>query len=202
MKIKHTIKNIYLIFRHYTDRIMRRLVVYDVRGGHNEIICPSSTRFENTTIIFKGKNNKIQFGKNGVFRGARFYIEGDNNKIIIGDDVSVNASKDATSCFNAVGGKSIIIQDGCLISNNVEIHTSDYHGIYTQDGKRVNQDADIIIGKNVWIGLRVLILKGTVIEDGNIIGAGTILSGEYKESNCIIVGIPGKVKRTDVKWKC
>ena len=83
--------------------------------------------------------------------------------------------------INAFGGKKIQIGEGCLFSNNIEIHTTDYHGIYDTNGNRINYDKDIIIGKKVWLCLGVKILKGTEIADGCIVGAGSLLAGQYKE---------------------
>ena len=59
------------------------------------------------------------------------------------------------------------------------------------------------IGNNVWIGENVVILAGTLIGDGCIIGANSVLKGKYGK-NEIIVGAPAKaVKKWDEtsnKW--
>lgn len=36
--------------------------------------------------------------------------------------------------MNALGGTSITIGDKALFSNNIEIHTTDYHKIYDEHG--------------------------------------------------------------------
>lgn len=99
------------------------------------------------------------------------------------------------------GGRSIKIGDGSLLSNNIEIHTTDYHGIYDSQGKRVNPDKDILIGKYVWIGLGVKILKGTEIADGCVVGAGSVLSGIYRTENVIIAGNPARIIKEQIFWK-
>ncbi|MBO6523474.1 MAG: acyltransferase [Balneolaceae bacterium] len=50
----------------------------------------------------------------------------------------------------------------------------------------------IIIGNDVWIGANVTILKGVKIEDGAVIGAGSVVTKNVPE-NSICVGNPAKV---------
>lgn len=51
-----------------------------------------------------------------------------------------------------------------------------------------------VIGNDVWIGANAQILRGAVIEDGAIIGAGAIVTGRIP-AYAIAVGIPAKVQR-------
>lgn len=88
-----------------------------------------------------------------------------------------------------------------MLSNNIEIHTADYHGIYNLQGKRINPDKDILIGKYVWIGLGAKILKGTEIADGCVVGANTMLSGLYRQENVLIVGNPARIKKEQIFWE-
>ena len=59
--------------------------------------------------------------------------------------------------------------------------------------KDVNDDKEKIgtrpvkIGKNCFIGCNALILKGTELGDGCVVGAGAVVSGKF-EDNCVIVG--------------
>jgi maltose O-acetyltransferase len=57
----------------------------------------------------------------------------------------------------------------------------------------------IIIGKNVWITSRCIILPGVVIGDNTIIGAGSVVTKDIP-ANCIAAGNPAKVlKFRDLK---
>ena len=55
-----------------------------------------------------------------------------------------------------------------------------------------------IIGKNVFIGTRSIILKGSKIGDNTIIGAGSVVAGEIP-CNVIAAGNPCKIiKKLDL----
>ena len=53
-------------------------------------------------------------------------------------------------------------------------------------------DKPIIIEDDCFIGLDSIILKGTELGKGCIVGAGAVVCGKY-ESGSVIVGNPGKV---------
>lgn len=52
----------------------------------------------------------------------------------------------------------------------------------------------IKIGKNCFIGCNALILKGTELGDGCVVGAGAVVSGKF-EAGSVIAGNPAKVIR-------
>jgi acetyltransferase-like isoleucine patch superfamily enzyme len=77
---------------------------------------------------------------------------------------------------------------------------SDMHPIFDRaSGQRLNPAQDIEIGDHVWLGTRVLVLKGARIGDGAIVGAGSIVSGTIAP-NTLSLGSPARVIREDVVW--
>ena len=50
----------------------------------------------------------------------------------------------------------------------------------------------IIIGNDVWIGARAIILDGVLIDDGCIIGAGAVVTKSIPK-NSIVGGVPAKI---------
>lgn len=187
---------------------MRNIIVYILeknkrknKGENNHIYRTNDSYIRNTQISILGNDNTVIFGENCDIRGLKILIMGNGNIIEFGKDVAVNASTIKPTVINAVGGKSVKIGDGCLLSYNIEIHTTDYHGIYNLRGERINPDKNIQIGKYVWIGLGVKILKGTEIADGCVIGAGSVLSGLYQKENVILVGNPARIIKEQIFWK-
>ena len=44
----------------------------------------------------------------------------------------------------------------------------------------------MIIGDNVWIGANTVILRGSIIDNGCVIGAGSVIKGEYPPDSVVI----------------
>lgn len=132
--------------------------------------------------------------------GLNILIEGEHNVIEFGRGVTVNASKYQPTVINALGGCRIQIGAGALFSNNIEVHSTDYHGIYDNTGKRINPDEDIVIGNNVWIGLGCKILKGAAIQAGSVVGAGSLVTRKFNEENVILAGNPARIIKHNIIW--
>ena len=91
--------------------------------------------------------------------------------------------------------KSVRIGANCLIGDCVQIVDSDFHGISpTKRHSTSGESEEVVIGENVWLGSRVIVLKGANIGDGSIIGAGSVVVGEIP-SGVIAGGVPAKVIR-------
>ncbi|WP_409295938.1 acyltransferase [Peribacillus sp. SCS-26] len=92
--------------------------------------------------------------------------------------------------------KLITIGDNTHIGGNAKILDNDFHPIEIEarnaDIKEKIGVKPISIGRNCFIGCNALILKGTVLGDGCIVGAGAVVSGTF-EKNSVIAGNPAKV---------
>ena len=66
--------------------------------------------------------------------------------------------------------------------------------------KQLNEPKPIYIGKNVWIGCRCTILKGSSIEGESIVAAGTTISKKYMDRN-IIIGSNNKILKQQITWR-
>ena len=52
----------------------------------------------------------------------------------------------------------------------------------------------VMIGNNVWIGSRAMVLKGVEIGTGAVVAPMTIVTKDVP-ANCVVAGIPAKVIR-------
>ncbi|WP_299153983.1 acyltransferase [uncultured Tateyamaria sp.] len=90
----------------------------------------------------------------------------------------------------------IVIGADALFGPEVMITAASYR---YNDGPCVTKqnmnEADVIIGRDVWLATRVVVLPGTTIGDGCIVAAGAVLSGTYPAMS-IIAGAPAKVVST------
>lgn len=129
-----------------------------------------------------------------IQHGARISV-GSEGKLTLGDSVEVTAGA-AVICNKSVSvGQATRIAWGALVMD------TDYHQIIDTDGRRTNDDAPVRIGARVWIGTRVIVLKGSEIADGCVVGAGAVINRRYEEKATLIGGVPGRVLRHGVAWQ-
>lgn len=94
--------------------------------------------------------------------------------------------------------KGITIGDDTNIGGNVKILDNDFHPIDPEarrkDIKEQIGTRPVKIGRNCFVGCNALILKGTVLGDNCVVGAGAVVSGIF-EDNSVIAGNPARVIR-------
>lgn len=104
--------------------------------------------------------------------------------------------------FSILAGSDITIGSNTLIASFVTI-TSENHGMDPECGIRYGNQPlignPITIGKNCWIGEKVIILPGINIGDWSIVGSGAIVTKDVP-SFSIVVGNPARIiKRYNFK---
>lgn len=132
-------------------------------------------------------------------KGARYQIQGVSLRpgccFRIRKGATLNIGNNVAFNNNCV----LTCRDGITIGDNTNIgpncsifdHDHDY-----ASGDRFNhfKTGSIKIGKNVWIGANVSILKGSVIGDNCVVGAGSVVKGHF-DCNTLIVGNPAIAKK-------
>jgi acetyltransferase-like isoleucine patch superfamily enzyme len=53
------------------------------------------------------------------------------------------------------------------------------------------EEADVVLGRDVWLGARVIVLPGVTIGDGAVIGAGAVVTKSVP-AGAIVVGQAGR----------
>lgn len=103
----------------------------------------------------------------------------------------------------------IHIGKDCMFSTEVVIHSGDGHAIldleklHTINNRYVEgleNKYGVTLEGHVWVGYQAMLLKGSYIRKGSILGTRTVTSKEYP-NNCIIAGNPGCIVRKDVYWE-
>lgn len=94
-----------------------------------------------------------------------------------------------------VANERINIGSNCQIGDLVAIYDCDFHE--TDPARRNHSPGKtmpVVIGNNVWLGSRVMVLKGVSIGDNSVIGAMSLVTKSIPP-NCIAAGNPAKVIR-------
>lgn len=132
-----------------------------------------------------------------VGQNCSFWMEGNHITIEIG--ASTTFTHTVHFCAQE-DNSSIRIGEDCMFSNNIVVRTSDSHPIYDLNTRqRINPAKNVSIGRHVWIAPNTKIMKGAKIGNNAIIGSNTIITNEIP-CNCLAVGAPGKIVKTDVDW--
>lgn len=160
-----------------------RAVLYKVRFG--KILMPSYIG----PPIFLYKEKNIYLGKKvRIYPGLRCECH-NNGKVIIKDNVSIGQNLHITS-----SGNELIINKNTTISGNVFITNIDHD--YKEVGKHILEqrylEKKTIIGENCFIGYGVAIQAGTTLGKQCIVGAHSVVRGEFPDYS-VIVGTPAKV---------
>lgn len=132
------------------------------------------------------------FGVNSYLNGISFFSG--FNEIEIGNNVHIGNN----GFIRGEGG--LIIKDNTHISRNILIYTysHEYEGsLLPYDN--LSRNRPVFIGKNVWIGMNVVILPGTYIEDGVIIGAGSVVNGRVPKGSIYGAAIASEIKKRDME---
>ncbi len=150
---------------------------------------------ESQSNILLGKNIQLISSSNRatastLYSPVRLRTLSPQARIILGDKVGLNGTSITAR------SKTIQIGSGTLIAPNVTIVDSPFHAQWPPEERWFNmayeRDTDIVIGKNVWIGMQCLILSGSEIGENSIIAAGSVVNSRIP-ANVLAGGVPAKV---------
>lgn len=163
-----------------------------------------------TPLIYNKRGARIKIGKNvtikssflsnlvGLYSRTIIVTRAQGAAIEIGDNVGISGA-------TIYARKGIYIGENTCIGGNCKILDNDFHPIEAEARLKLLQDVhggdsalipcrEIRIGKNCFIGCNAIILKGTELGDGCVVGAGAVVSGKFP-SNAVIAGNPARVIR-------
>lgn len=168
-------------------------------------------RFWNSTrnLILKLKSKKLLIGRYSVIKNVKF--ESNNS---IGD--FVNLSNCSIGNHTYISSQSIICNTkmgrfcsvGAGVKIGLGIHPSTdfvsthplFYSLRKQSGntfvtkQKFQEEKEIIVGNDVWIGANAIIIDGIKIGDGAIIAAGAVVTKDVSPYE-IVGGVPAKLIR-------
>jgi len=202
-------KTVYFNFRYFHPRVAMRLPVW---VSHRVVLLKTQGTVRLEGAIWPAKI-RIGFGEVGIFdancsrsiweltgevifkgkahigHGAKLSVAG---QLTLGDEFTITAES------TIVCDKEIRIGDSCLLSWDVLIMDTDHHDLCDRGGRVINPDKAVIIGDNVWIGCRSLLLKGSVVPSHSVVGANTFLNKPMVGERILIAGNPARKIREDI----
>lgn len=164
----------------------------------------------------------VSCGSNLKIHGRIFCVSNSKDGIVIGDNVSINSSRqsnpiggDTKTCLFAKGAGKIRIGSNCGLSNvtifatelitvgnnvmiggNVKIYDTDFHWMDLQ--RRISEKSGVTkpveIKDGAFIGAHAIILKGVTIGEESVVGAGSVVTKSIPAGE-IWAGNPAKFIR-------
>ena len=173
---------------------------------------------ENSKIIFSGKNNILFCEQGVVLKNSTITFNGDNAVVYLSRNTYnyfLSLSVYSSNVFymgrdNYINGllhiilserKHVFIGSEGIFSVGVWMRNADPHLVYScESGHRVNNTQSIFFGDHVWVGQSAMILKGTEIDSGSIIGAMSVVAGKKIGHNSSWGGNPARKISDSVFW--
>lgn len=124
-----------------------------------------------------------------IFPNSRFEVH-EGGMIKICDNVSIGQG------FHVTSQGQLTIGAGTVISGNVLVTNIDHD--YADIDRPVLEQPHIVrdtaIGEDCFIGFGAVIQAGTVLGNHCVVGANSVVRGEFPDY-CVIAGVPGQVVR-------
>jgi maltose O-acetyltransferase len=136
---------------------------------------------------FKKIGNSVWLGRHSFFHNKNITI---GNDVFIGEYCRLQATK---SCIN--------IGSHVMLAPCVQIHGGDHRidiigrpiKSISESEKLPQNDLDVVIEDDVWIGACSIILKGVRIGKGSIIGANSVITNDVPSYSIVVGSKPQKI---------
>lgn len=151
--------------------------------------------FKNERTVWDNRGRIIFKGKAAFGKGARVSVD-EKGVLEIGDGFHLSGRSSIICNYRIIFGNNL------LLSWDILIMDTDFHPIYDEEQRILNEPREVVIGNHVWIGCRSMILKGVVICDDVIIAAGSTVTRNIDKPHCIYShrGDNSRLIRGNISW--
>ena len=163
-------------------------------------------KFFGFSRVSRAYKSSIVIGDNCNFRSGYFFNRmGINKKCYIvtlkkGAEIKVIGVGGGGGNDAGLSGAVVTCAGKVTIGNNVLLGAEsfitdyDWHGITPDSRRKPPSPKEVVIGDNVWLGYKAIVLKGVTIGKNSVIGANSVVTKDIPE-NVIAAGNPCKVVR-------
>ena len=99
--------------------------------------------------------------------------------------VRVGADSRFSSGVQVIARSEVRFGRRCLVGPETIVYDSDFHALKISERSKQGVTRPVVIGDDVWIGARVLIMKGVTIGNGAVIAAGAVVVRDVEEGTIV-----------------
>ena len=118
------------------------------------------------------------------------YVSGFEN-IELGEDVYYSFAVSGCANIAVAKGTKLTIGSGTIFARSICIRTANHDLL----DRNKYEGADVVIGKNCWLGHGVVILPGVTLGENVTVGANSVVTKSFP-GNVVLAGVPAKVIKT------
>lgn len=161
-------------------------------------------KLKGNAFIFNQKGAKLTIGDGvtvkssflsnllGLYQRSVIMTRRSGAEIEIGDGVGMSG-------VTIYARQKITVGAHTMIGANVKIMDNDFHPLDAQKRRENDEESigtkPVVIGEDCFIGCNALILKGTQLGDGCVVGAGAVVCGKFPPKS-VIAGNPARIVRS------
>lgn len=163
-------------------------VVFGVRRAWYRLRYPRSTFGPGLQVIGRlkiGRGTRVEFGPDCRIR-SKVIING-GGTAVIGGHTRLNGTWIVACDRVEVGAWGILSDCGITDADHHDLRPRVRH-----DPAGPRTTAPVTLGRNVWVGLGALVLKGAVVGDDSVVGAGSVVRGRVPEG-VVVAGNPAEI---------
>ena len=155
----------------------------------NKIVIGDNVVIDDHCVLdAKGENNQGIVIGNNVYIGRNSIIYCQNGDIHIGDNGNISSNCQIFSAKNVSIGKYLLMGSYSYLVGGGHVYDSIEIPIIEQG--RIAKG--ITLGNDIWVGAGVKVLDGVTIEEGAIIGPGSVVNKHVPKYN-VVAGVPAKI---------
>lgn len=190
----------------------------EIIGYKNQIYVGKDSGCGANTRLLVQNGSKIILGQNMDMEES-ISIESNNGAIVTlndeckickdtricskGSEVTIGRKSSIGRRFLCIAGSKAYVKIGndCMFSSDACVLGTNSHSIFDLSTKEniAKNEIGVYIGNHVWLGKSATVLNNSMISDGCIIGANSLVKTK-SEKNCILAGNPARVCATNRTW--
>lgn len=142
---------------------------------------PNIYIYKNEGVMFENWGGEIVFNGSCMIGNASAISIGDCGHLVLGVNFRATCAL-KLACYHR-----ILIDDNVLLGWECLLTDSDFHTLTKEDGQKTKGYGPVYIGENVWMAMKCIVLKNSVIPKNTVLSACTLYAGSRCTDEKVII---------------